>query len=51
MLFLLQNEDIAIKMGKEGRKIIEEKFPVKKMVDEIERLYLELSEKRFAEMV
>ena len=51
LLFLLQNEDIAIKMGKEGRKIIEEKFPVKKMVDEIERLYLELSEKRFAEMV
>ncbi len=42
LLFLLQNEAIAIKMGIEGRKIVEEKFPVEKMVDEIEKLYSEL---------
>ena len=42
LLFLLQNEEIAIKMGREGRKIVEEKFPVEKMVDEIEKLYSKL---------
>jgi glycosyltransferase involved in cell wall biosynthesis len=46
LLFLLQNSEIACKMGNRGRKIVEEFFPVEKMVEEIEKIYLQLTEKK-----
>ncbi|MCX8082765.1 MAG: glycosyltransferase family 4 protein [bacterium] len=42
LLFLLKNSEISYKMGNAGRKIVQELFPVEKMVDRIEKLYMEL---------
>lgn len=42
LLFLLKNPEISYKMGKAGREIVEELFPVDKMVDRIEKVYVEL---------
>lgn len=39
--FLLQNPAISYKMGEEGRKIVQNLFPVEKMVDAIEKIYKE----------
>ncbi|MCM8762232.1 MAG: glycosyltransferase family 4 protein [Candidatus Omnitrophica bacterium] len=42
LLFLLKNSDISYKMGEAGREIVKELFPVEKMVDRIEKVYIEL---------
>jgi len=39
--YLLQNPAISYKMGEEGRKVVLNLFPVEKMVDAIEEIYLE----------
>ncbi|MFN4228001.1 MAG: glycosyltransferase, partial [Candidatus Ratteibacteria bacterium] len=38
--YLLENSEISAKMGKEGQKLIMQLFPVEKMVDEIEKIYV-----------
>lgn len=40
--FLLKNPVIAENMGRKGREKIKKMFPVEKMVDEIEKIYLNL---------
>jgi len=40
LIFLLKNSDIACKMGSIGRERVKKLFPVEKMVDEIEKLYI-----------
>lgn len=40
IIFLLENSEIADKMGIEGQKLVMELFPVEKMVDEIEKIYI-----------
>ncbi|MCM8830024.1 MAG: glycosyltransferase family 4 protein [Candidatus Omnitrophica bacterium] len=42
LLFLLKNPDISYKMGEAGREIVKELFPVEKMVDRIEKVYIKL---------
>jgi len=42
ILFLLKNPGISYKMGEDGRRVVENLFPVQKMVDSIERIYQEL---------
>ena len=42
ILYLLNNPDIAKKMGEEGRKRVEELFDIKKRVKDIEDVYREL---------
>lgn len=39
IIFLLDNQKIAVEMGKAGRKVIEEEFSLKKMISSFERLY------------
>jgi len=43
LLFLLKNPEESYKMGEAGREIVKERFPVEKMVDRIEKVYIELS--------
>lgn len=38
--FLLENSEITSKMGIEGQNLIKSLFPVEKMVDEIEKIYI-----------
>ncbi|MCM8804841.1 MAG: glycosyltransferase, partial [Candidatus Omnitrophica bacterium] len=40
IIFLLENCKIADKMGIEGQNLVKNLFPVEKMVDEIEKLYI-----------
>ncbi|MCM8766757.1 MAG: glycosyltransferase family 4 protein [Candidatus Omnitrophica bacterium] len=40
IIYLLENSEISAKMGKEGQKLIMQLFPVGKMVDEIEKIYV-----------
>lgn len=40
IIYLLENPVISDKMGKEGQELIKKLFPVEKMVDEIEKIYL-----------
>ncbi|MCM8818164.1 MAG: glycosyltransferase family 4 protein [Candidatus Omnitrophica bacterium] len=40
IIYLLENFEIASKMGIEGQNLIKKLFPVEKMVDEIEKIYL-----------
>ncbi|MGC8976823.1 MAG: glycosyltransferase family 4 protein [Candidatus Ratteibacteria bacterium] len=40
IIFLIENPDIAYKIGIEGQKLIKNFFPVEKMVDEIEKIYI-----------
>jgi len=40
LIFLLENSEIAGKMGIEGQELIKKLFPVEKMVDEIEKIYI-----------
>lgn len=42
ILFLMEHPEVARKMGKEGRKMAEEKFDVKKRVERIVQLYSQL---------
>ncbi|HPP30351.1 MAG TPA: glycosyltransferase family 4 protein [bacterium] len=42
LLYLLKNPEISYKMGEAGREIVKELFPVDKMVDRIEKVYIEL---------
>lgn len=44
--FLIENPDIARKMGEEGRKRVEEHFDIKDTVKRIEEVYEEVLEKR-----
>jgi glycosyltransferase involved in cell wall biosynthesis len=46
ILELLENRKKALKLGKNGRRLIEEKFSQKAMIDKIEVLYQELLYKR-----
>lgn len=39
---LIRNRDHAIKMGMEGRKVVEQNFSVEKMIQETEALYFDL---------
>lgn len=43
IIYLLENFEISDKMGKEGQELIKKLFPVEKMVDKIEKLYIELN--------
>ena len=45
IIYLLENEEIAIKLGQAGRKTIEEKFSWDRVADEIENLYAPLLKK------
>jgi glycosyltransferase involved in cell wall biosynthesis len=36
---LLRDNDLRIAFGKRGRQVVEERFSLERMVDEIERLY------------
>jgi len=49
ILALLQDENLRKRMGAAGRRRIEEKFTIEKMVSETERLYEELLVKRMRE--
>ena len=40
IIYLLENPEISDKMGKEGQELIKQLFPVEKMVDEIEKIYV-----------
>ena len=40
IIYLLENSEISDKMGKEGQELIKNLFPVEKMVDEIEKIYI-----------
>lgn len=46
--FLIENPEVAFKMGLEGQSLIKKIFPVEKMVDEIEKIYIKFlrNEKR-----
>ncbi|HOK56276.1 MAG TPA: glycosyltransferase family 4 protein [bacterium] len=48
IIYLLENPVISDKMGKEGQELIKQIFPVEKMVDEIEKIYVKFlyNEKR-----
>jgi glycosyltransferase involved in cell wall biosynthesis len=48
IIYLLENPEISDKMGKEGQELIKQLFPVEKMVDEIEKIYVKFlyNEKR-----
>ncbi|MDD3725748.1 MAG: glycosyltransferase family 4 protein [Candidatus Ratteibacteria bacterium] len=43
LLYLLKNQEISYKMGEEGRRIVKELFPVEKMVDKIEQVYIKVA--------
>ncbi|MCM8784726.1 MAG: glycosyltransferase family 4 protein [Candidatus Omnitrophica bacterium] len=40
IIYLLENSVISDKMGKKGQELIKRLFPVEKMVDEIEKIYV-----------
>jgi len=46
--FLIEHPDIAKKMGEAGRKIVLKEFSVEKMVEEIEKVYLNIVSENFA---
>ncbi len=39
LIYLINNEKLRIKMGKEGRKIAKDRFDIKKMVKEYEKIF------------
>jgi len=48
VIFLLDNPDLAKKMGEEGKKIVQEKFEISKTVKSIEKIYeFELAQEEF----
>ncbi|WP_022852609.1 glycosyltransferase family 4 protein [Thermodesulfatator atlanticus] len=42
IFWMMKNPDLAKKLGENGRKLVEEKYSLDKMVDKIEKIYQEL---------
>ncbi len=51
LLKLLKDQGLANKMGKEGRKMVSDRFSAKTMVDSIQHLYLEYLERKGIKLV
>ena len=47
ILYLLNNPDIAKKMGEAGRRRVEELFDIKKNVKQVEKIYVDLMDKKY----
>lgn len=43
LIYMLENPDESLKMGLNGRKLVEEKYSIEKVVDKLEDLYIQVA--------
>jgi glycosyltransferase involved in cell wall biosynthesis len=48
MLSLLNDGDKAVEIGRKARKLVEEKYSLDKVVDDLEELYIEVTSRRYS---